>query len=419
MHSLYNIGIFLYGFALRLAAPFVSKAKLWTAGRKEVISSVKKWRANQQGRVIWVHCASLGEFEQGRPIIEFIKSNYPDIRILLTFFSPSGYEIRKNYAQADYICYLPLDTPSLSRQFVNAAQPSASIFVKYEYWANYFFQLKKESIPLFIVSGIFREDQRFFGSQKAFWSKVFSSVDHFFLQNKNSQLLLQRISDRPSTVCGDTRYDRVEAIAKDFRPIEQIASFVGSSNVLIGGSTYGAEERIIQALLEEHSEWKAIIAPHEIEETRLREIEQLFGSSMVRYSTWNEASSREARVMLIDNMGMLSRIYHYGHIALIGGGFGKGIHNTLEAAVYGMPLFFGPRYQKFDEAVQLIANGAAESAAESSDEISGLQNRITLAMKDLEKRKKMGTSARVQVEDNLGSVAIIVKHLENQGILTR
>jgi 3-deoxy-D-manno-octulosonic-acid transferase len=400
---------------LRLAAPFVSKAKLWTEGRKDVISSVKKWRENQQGRVIWVHCASLGEFEQGRPIIEFIKSNYPDIRILLTFFSPSGYEIRKNYAQADYICYLPLDTPSLSRQFVHVARPSASIFVKYEYWANYFFQLKKEHIPLFIVSGIFRENQRFFGSQKAFWSSVFSSVDHFFLQNKNSQLLLQRASDRPSTVCGDTRYDRVEAIAKDFHSIEQIEEFAGQANVLIGGSTYASEEKIIRELLDEHSNWKAIIAPHEIEESRLKEIEQLFGSMIVRFSQWNKESSNSARVMLIDNMGMLSRIYHYGHIALIGGGFGKGIHNTLEAAVYGMPLFFGPRYQKFDEAVQLIANGAAESA----DEMSGLQNRMTFTMKDLEKRKKMGASARIQVEDNLGSVAIIVKHLENQGILAR
>jgi 3-deoxy-D-manno-octulosonic-acid transferase len=415
LHSLYNIGIFLYGFALRLAAPFVSKAKLWTEGRKDVISSVKKWRENQQGRVIWVHCASLGEFEQGRPIIEFIKSNYPDIRILLTFFSPSGYEIRKNYAQADYICYLPLDTSSLSRQFVHAARPSASIFVKYEYWANYFFQLKKEHIPLFIVSGIFREDQRFFGSQKAFWSSVFSSVDHFFLQNKNSQLLLQRVSDRPSTVCGDTRYDRVEEIAKDFCSIEQIAEFAGNANVLIGGSTYASEEKIIRELLDEHSNWKAIIAPHEIEESRLKEIEQLYGSIIVRFSQWNKEASNSARVMLIDNMGMLSRIYHYGHIALIGGGFGKGIHNTLEAAVYGMPLFFGPRYHKFDEAVQLIASGAAESA----EAMSGLQNRMTFAMNDLEKRKKMGASARIQVEDNLGSVAIIIKHLENQGILAR
>lgn len=400
---------------MKLASPFVSKAKLWTSGRKDVISSVKKWRASQQGRVIWIHCASLGEFEQGRPIIEFIKSNYPDIRILLTFFSPSGYEIRKNYHQADFICYLPLDTPSLSREFVHAANPSAAIFVKYEYWANYFFQLKKEHIPLFIVSGIFREDQRFFGSQKAFWSDVFSCVNHFFLQNKNSQLLLKRISDRPSTVCGDTRYDRVEAIAKDFQPIAQIAAFAEGTNVIIGGSTYSTEEKIIRELLDEHSNWKAIIAPHEIEESRLKEIEQLYGSMIVRFSQWNKEASKGARVMLIDNMGMLSRIYHYGQVALIGGGFGKGIHNTLEAAVYGMPLFFGPRYHKFDEAIQLIENGGAES----SDEISGLQNRITLAMKDLEKRKKMGTSARVQVEDNLGSVAIIVKHLENQGILAR
>jgi 3-deoxy-D-manno-octulosonic-acid transferase len=413
LHSLYNIGIHSYGFALKLASPFVSKAKLWTSGRKDVISSVKKWRASQQGRVIWVHCASLGEFEQGRPIIEFIKSNYPDIRILLTFFSPSGYEIRKNYHQADFICYLPLDTPSLSREFVLAANPSAAIFVKYEYWANYFFQLKKEHIPLFIVSGIFREDQRFFGSQKAFWSDVFSCVDHFFLQNKNSRLLLQRISDRPSTVCGDTRYDRVEAIAKDFQPIAQIAAFAEGTNVIIGGSTYSTEEKIIRELLDEHSNWKAIIAPHEIDESRLKEIEQLYGSMVVRFSQWDKEASKGARVLLIDNMGMLSRIYHYGQVALIGGGFGKGIHNTLEAAVYGMPLFFGPRYHKFDEAIQLIENGGAESGEDNV----GLRDRMSLVLKDDEKRKKMGASARIQVEQNLGSVAIIVKHLENQGIL--
>jgi len=184
---------------------------------------------------------------------------------------------------------------------------------------------------------------------------------------------------------------------------------------LVGGSTYTSEEKIIRELLDEHSNWKAIIAPHEIEESRLKEIEQLYGSIIVRFSQWNKEASNSARVMLIDNMGMLSRIYHYGHIALIGGGFGKGIHNTLEAAVYGMPLFFGPRYHKFDEAVQLIASGAAESA----EAMSGLQNRMTFAMNDLEKRKKMGASARIQVEDNLGSVAIIIKHLENQGILAR
>jgi 3-deoxy-D-manno-octulosonic-acid transferase len=415
LHSLYNIGIQSYGFALKLASPFVSKAKLWTSGRKDVISSVKKWRANQQGRVIWVHCASLGEFEQGRPIIEYIKSNYPDIRILLTFFSPSGYEIRKNYNQADFICYLPLDTPSLSREFVLAAKPSAAIFVKYEYWANYFFQLKKESVPLYIISGIFREDQRFFGAQKAFWSNVFSSVDHFFLQNKDSQLLLQRISDRPSTVCGDTRYDRVEAIAKDISPIAQVSEFVGDADVIVGGSTYSTEEKIIRELLDEHSNWKAIIAPHEIEESRLKEIEQLYGSLIVRFSQWDKEASKGARVMLIDNMGMLSRIYSYGRVALIGGGFGKGIHNTLEAAVYGMPLFFGPRYQKFDEAIQLIENGAAES----SEDISGLRNHMCVVLKDNEKCKKMGDLARNQVEQNLGSVAVIVKHLENQGILAR
>ncbi|MEZ4800952.1 MAG: glycosyltransferase N-terminal domain-containing protein [Flavobacteriales bacterium] len=413
MHSLYNIGIQLYSFGVKAAAFFGNeKAKLWVDGRKNWREQLQHWRSEQSGEVVWIHAASLGEFEQGRPVIEAIKQRYPKVKVLLTFFSPSGYEIRKNYNGADLIMYLPADTPSNARDFCKLVAPTLTIFVKYEYWANYFFEIKKSPSKLWVISGIFREQQRFFGSQKSFWSTVLNQVDHYFLQNNTSLELLRKVSDAPALVCGDTRYDRVEAIASDKKDIVVVSQFAGNKKkIIVGGSTYTAEEGILKNLLVDHQDLGVILAPHEINEERIQAIEKLFGKKCIRYSQWNQAS--EARCLIIDNMGILSQLYRYGNLALIGGGFGKGLHNILEATVYGLPVFFGPNYQKFQEAQEVIACGGGESSASEL----GLQKVISSVLLDEKKREMMSISAREMVENNLGAVDVIMKTIEDQWVL--
>lgn len=413
MHSLYNIGIFLYSFGVKLAAFFGNeKAQLWVNGRKGWREKLQQWRMQHTGKVVWVHAASLGEFEQGRPVIEAIKQSHPEVKVILTFFSPSGYEIRKNYNGADLIMYLPSDTPEQARDFCKIVSPTLSIFVKYEYWANYFFEVKKTGSQLWVISGIFRDNQRFFGSQKAFWSKVLNQVDIFFLQNNSSLALLRKVSTAMAVVCGDTRYDRVEAIANERKEIQAIAQFAATrKNIIVGGSTYTSEENILKGLLDQHADLSVIIAPHEINEERIQAIESRFGKECIRYSQWNETTS--ARCLIIDNMGMLSQLYRYGQVALIGGGFGKGLHNILEATVYGLPVFFGPNYHKFQEAQEIIACGGGESAAREES----LQKVISTVIMDEKKRKIMSVAAREMVENNLGAVEVILKTVEDQGFL--
>lgn len=389
------------------------KAALWVNGRKKWVVQLQQWRAEHPGKVVWVHAASLGEFEQGRPVIEAIKAQYPDVKILLTFFSPSGFEIRKNYALADGVFYLPADTPHNAATFVKILKPDLTIFVKYEYWANYFIETKKAGSTLWVISGIFREKQRFFGIQKSFWSRILNQVDYFFLQNETSQALLKSVSTSDSMVCGDTRFDRVEAIAQEKLDLPIINSFLdGSRKVIVGGSTYEPEERILSALLEEIPDLKCIVAPHEISETRIKQIETQFGVLSARYSHGAAASGK--RCLIIDNMGMLSQLYRYGTITLIGGGFGKGIHNILEAAVYGQPVFFGPTYQKFDEAVEIlrVEGGFSGDSAQLSERMKEL-------LGDEKSLLKMSNNSRSMVERNLGAVSAIMEKLENQGILMK
>jgi 3-deoxy-D-manno-octulosonic-acid transferase len=354
-HSLYNIGILLYSSIIRLVSPFNSKAKLWVEGRKDTFEKLAQWRGKHPGRVVWFHAASLGEFEQGRPLIEEMKKADSSLLIVLTFFSPSGYEIRKNYSGADLILYLPSDSVSNARKWVSELNPSLVVFIKYEFWANYFFQLQKKAIPLIVISAIFSPNQRFFGIQKKFWSQVLGCVEHFFVQNQTSYDLLNQAGSYAVTLAGDTRYDRVIEIAKQKRDLPSISRFIDQRRCVIGGSTYLFEEKIISDCLRLNSDWCAVIAPHEIEETRLRQIEALFGDKAIRFSQLSEkVETSTHHVLIIDNIGMLSSIYAYASIAVIGGGFGKGIHNTLEAAVYGIPICFGAKYQKFDEAVLLV-----------------------------------------------------------------
>jgi 3-deoxy-D-manno-octulosonic-acid transferase len=353
MKYLYNLGILIYVLATRLLSPFNSKARLWIRGRKNWESALKE-KVNRDNINIWIHCASLGEFEQGRPLIEAIKKAGPEYKIILTFFSPSGYEIRKNYSNADYVCYLPADTPANAARFVSLINPAAVIFVKYEFWNNYTSVLGKNGIPLFLISGIFRADQHFFKWYGSFFRKMLFRFRHVFVQDKQSMDLLIGIGIKNVSVAGDTRFDRVIQIAASAKSIPPIELFRGNEKLFLVGSSWRQDEEIIARYINAHpGSMKWIFAPHEIDKANIGRLEKLFTTSVVRFSEFTE-QSKDARVLIIDNVGMLSSAYRYAFIAAVGGGFGKGIHNVLEAACWGIPVVFGPDHKKFREAVELI-----------------------------------------------------------------
>lgn len=370
MRTLYSIIIHCYNFILNLASLFHPKARLWVNGRKNIFDQLKLKlsKFDREHSVIWFHCASLGEFEQGRPLIERYRSLHPQSIILLTFFSPSGYEIRKNYSGADVICYLPIDTPACSKRFLDIVKPSAAIFVKYEFWFNYLDELKKRKIPTYLVSGIFRDKQHFFKPYGAWFRKQLGSFSHFYLQDKHSEELLHSIGFANTNVVGDTRFDRVSEIAKSVKQFPWIESFKGSSAIIVAGSTWPQDEELLSEL--EFKNYKLIIAPHEINENHIKSIETVFRKrniKCIRYSNVSENNIHDAQILIINNIGMLSSLYQYGTIAYIGGGFGKGIHNILEAATFGLPVIFGPNYQKFAEAVELSNLGGAFSINSKAD----------------------------------------------------
>lgn len=372
MRSLYSLSIYSYIFYIRLGSLFNKKAKLMIAGRKnefEKLSQKVPELRSPGSELIWFHCASLGEFEQGRPVMEKLKALKPSVKILLTFFSPSGFEVRKNYPGADFICYLPMDTPSNAKKFLELAAPEKAFFVKYEFWFNYLNELNKKKIPTYLVSGIFREDHHFFKATGGWFRRQLTAFTHFFLQDENSMRLLKSIGYNNATLAGDTRFDRVADTAKNVKQIELVKIFSEGNKVMIGGSTWAPDEELLAASNILNSGYKLIIAPHEIDDNHIGEIESLFkrNGNCVRYSTASADSIKTATVLIIDNIGLLSSLYQYGSIAFVGGGFGKGIHNTLEAATFGMPVIFGPNYQKFAEAKDLIKLGGAFSVYGNSE----------------------------------------------------
>lgn len=359
MKIIYQIGIAFYLLVIRIAANFNPKAKLWLAGRKNIFESISLSLGENEKR-IWFHYASLGEFEQGRPVQEAIRLQYPDHKMVMTFFSPSGYEAKKIHAAADYVFYLPMDGARRSKQFIELINPTQAYFTKYEFWYFYFQYLAQKNIPLFLISGIFRKEQIFFKWYGGFFRKILKQVRFFFVQNESSKNLLNSIGIEQVLITGDTRFDRVAANAAKQHQNTIIEQFVKGKDILLGGSTWSPDEKIIASLLN-NSNFKFIIAPHEIKESRLQEIEATFNHACIRYSQANVITITAAKVLIIDNIGMLSSLYQYAGMAYIGGGFGVGIHNTLEAAAFGKPVIFGPNYSKFDEAKQLIAIGAAIS----------------------------------------------------------
>lgn len=361
MKTLYNIAMGCYRLGVALAAPWNTKAKLWRDGRKNLFDRMRE-SIDPSAPTIWVHVASLGEFEQGRPIIEKIKAERPEYKILLTFFSPSGYEIRKNYPGADYIFYLPLDTPSNAREFLDIVKPQMAVFVKYEYWINLLAELKNRNIPTYIVSAIFRRDSIFFRSTGAMWREALKSFELLFVQDDNSKSLLAELGHENVVVAGDTRFDRVAQIAAAAKRIDLIEQFKGDSRLFVAGSSWGPDEELIVRLANENPTIKFIVAPHEMEQARMAKIEQSAVGGAVRYTNIDGDIS-DKQILILDTMGMLSSVYGYADFSYIGGGFGVGIHNTLEAATFGLPIAFGPNYQKFKEARDMIALGGATSVS--------------------------------------------------------
>ena len=356
---LYTLGIYFLRFLFQIASLFNPKAKAFVSGRQSFFSRLKKSLEGNTAQIIWVHCASLGEFEQGRPVMEALKREFVHHKILLTFFSPSGYEVRKNYTGADYVFYLPWDTKSNARQFVTIVNPAIAIFIKYEFWYHFSNELKKKSIPLLSVSSIFREDQIFFKSYGSLFRKILRNFDYFFVQNETSIRLLRLIGIRNSVYAGDTRFDRVNEVVKKKEVIPLARAFKNNDKILVAGSCWNEDLEVLIPFINENR-MKFIVAPHEIDEAAIADFEKSLDVKSVRYSVAQEASVAEAQVLIIDNIGLLSKLYQYGEFAYIGGAFGKGLHNILEAACFGIPILFGDKnYEKFQEATDLINRGGA------------------------------------------------------------
>jgi len=400
---IYNIGIGLYGLLLKIVALFNPKAKLFVDGRKNIWEQIET-KVNPKDNPIWFHFASLGEFEQGRPVLESLKAKNNDQKIIVTFFSPSGYEIRKNYALAS-VFYLPLDTTSNAKKFITLVNPKIAIFTKYEFWFHYFNALYKNQIPLYLISGIFRPNQSFFKWYGGFYRNILKCVNHFFVQNEESVLLLKSIGINKVNLSGDTRFDRVYENAQQPKKLKLIEQFCDTSKIFIAGSTWLPDEKLLVSLTKKYPDWKLIIAPHEIGQSHIQEIERLFPKA-VKFSNLQPSTFKlQPSILIIDNIGMLSSLYQYAKMAYIGGGFGVGIHNTLEAAAFGLPVIFGPKFDKFQEAKDLITIGAAKSIANADELIT--------AFADFKTNEKASAAARSYVEQKKGATEMIIKTITN------
>lgn len=365
MRGLYTIGIWFYGLGIRIASLFNEKAKQWVRGRKGIFAELEK-AFDGKSHPVWVHCASLGEYEQAKPLIEKIKQEQPRIRILTTFFSPSGYVQAVKKPLADYNFYLPLDLPCNVRKFIDIVQPKAAIFVKYEFWFNYMRQLSQKTIPFYYISAIFRENQHFFKSSGRWFAEQLRQATHFFVQTEKSKKLLESIDIKQVTVCGDTRFDRVKAIAEKVEPFPFMETFCQNKKIIIAGSSWGPDEHLLAQLLQHFPDYKLVVAPHEI--SRTPEVKETFAASKTAlYTSMKEEELADTQVLIIDTIGILSRLYQYSTVSYIGGAFKTGLHNILEAAVYGKPLFFGPHYDHFNEAVNLVALKGAFSVNSTAE----------------------------------------------------
>lgn len=409
----YRLFLILYKLAIKLASLWNSKAKSWVKGRQKWEQSLASgMQASGPGFVVWMHCASLGEFEQGRPVIEAIRKSYPGIKILLTFFSPSGYEIRKNYPGADQVMYLPLDSPHTAKEFLHITRPNLAIFVKYEFWHFYLKALREKEIPVLLISGIFRPSQPFFQWWGGFHRNMLKNFTHLFVQNESSGQLLSKAGlASKTTVAGDTRFDRVKELSSNWQAIDVVTRFLNGNKLMVAGSTWKEDETILASWLHRTEDWQLIIAPHEIDADHIQQLKQLFPNA-VTYSDLSSGSRAvDAKVLIIDNIGMLSRLYKYGTICYVGGGFNKsGHHNILEAAVYNKAVITGPNYQKFLESVELKNTGGCFTATNETE----LKQIITKT-----NIEAAGKIAGNYVEKNSGATEKIMNWLQVNRLFTR
>ena len=405
---MYTFGIYLYMALVRLAALFGhKKAKLMLDGHKEIFSTLKE-KVKPGCEYVWFHASSLGEFEQGRPMIEKLRAEHPEYRVVLTFFSPSGYKPAKNYQQADIVCYLPFDTRRNVKRFLDILNPKMAFFIKYEFWMNFLAELNKRRIPTYSVSSIFRPDQAFFKPWGGRYRMSLHAFTHLFVQNEQSKQLLRSVNVKNVTVVGDTRFDRVIKILEQARQLPLIEAFVeGGRKVFVVGSSWGQDESIYMSYFNSHKEWKLIIASHEVNEERVASIMKQYSGKCVRYSNATMDDVRGADCLIVDCYGLLSSIYRYGDVAYVGGGFGVGIHNVLEAAVYGIPVLFGPNNRKFQEAQKLKACGGGIEIVGFND-IRDVMDRFA---SDASFLKASGDAAGAYVADNAGASAKIFKAL--------
>ena len=408
---MYSLIIHLYAFFIELISPFHKKARLMRLGQWKT-NGILREKIDRNAKYIWFHASSLGEFEQGRPLIEKIKAEHPEYKILLTFFSPSGYEVRKNYGGADVVCYLPFDTPYRVKKFLDLSKPVMAIFIKYEFWDNYLSELKRRNIPVYIVSAIFRKEQLFFKWYGGMYRKVLSYFTHIFVQDDASRELLSKYSVTNVSVFGDTRFDRVQDVYKNSKQVPMVELFVNNNRsdnqlTMVAGSSWQQDEEVYLNYFNEHPELKLIIAPHEIHKDHLMHIESMLKRPSIRLSEATEKDIKGKSCLIVDSFGLLSSIYRYGDLAYIGGGFGAGIHNVLEAAVYGIPVIFGPKYQKFKEARDLLQVGGAFSITDEKTFESKMEELSTY--RDL--LEAAGAAAGDFVKSNIGATNRIISSI--------
>lgn len=409
----YSIGIALFGLVMRLAALFNDKAHKAVKGRKGLFDKLEAFMSGiDTGRnpVIWFHVSSLGEFEQGRPVIEAIRKKWPGKKILLTFFSPSGYEVRKNYDQADFVSYMPLDTPGNARRFLEIVKPELVVFVKYDFWFNFMSAISEREIPLIYISVLFRRDQHFFRWYGGWTRKHLKMVNRFFVQNQESETLLREIGITRVELAGDTRFDRVYAIARQAKPISLVGQFCRNHPVFIAGSCWEPDETVFLPLVNDPgSGMKYILAPHDTRPERVNRIREQITRKVLLYSELNGNNAETADILIIDSVGILNQLYQYASVAFIGGGFGSGLHNIQEPVTFGVPVFFGPVFGKFREATELVSLGGVFTVKSTTE----LREQLVRLLGDQTLYKAASGICRQYVEQNRGATEKIMEFLEN------
>ena len=420
----YNIFLWLYVAGVKVASIWDVKAKKWLTGRQGIFENIET--AIDPGlHTIWIHCSSLGEFEQGRPVIEKLKAGFPHLKLLVTFFSPSGYEVKKSYTGADYVFYLPMDSKKNARKFLNLVNPSLVMFIKYDYWYYYLDEIKNKNVNCVLISAVFRPGQSFFKWYGNLQRTMLRCFTHIFVQDDQSKKLLSTIKIKECTVAGDTRFDRVKEIAAGFEPIGVIERFVGNEKCVVAGSTWKEDEDALQKVLGKLNEpnVKLIIAPHEIDASHIEYLEKLFPTA-TKFSSIaaggstdanNSKASLSSNIVIIDNIGMLSRLYRYAYIAYVGGGFTKdGVHNVLEAAVYGKPVVFGNNYKKYKEAIDLVESNGAKTFVDEE----GLQQVLITLLHDNDGYGRMCLASKKYIQENVGATNKILNYIEENRLLT-